>query len=1783
MEVFCSKSDTTSESGHELTKLRTQTKVMKKLIFLVSKIFFLAGLFTFVAGTEVKGQVVPMRASDAKTTVNIGEFEQINLFDGKFSFNMALASVGGRGPGNGVFLTINPRWREAYIPLGSINGQPAGADVMIFDPYSKGKIKPNIGGYVIGQRHVLETHEDQFCWGPDEPVRAKTIAITISFNSFRGGSHTFRSIAGNGSPVTYDYNNSCYPPQVSLGGEFVSWDDSKVRFISDTAIPVTNEVEPYPFEVSGIIKLADGTTLRVDDGVVVSAADRNGNKTVNSFERITANNTSLASDATVHLSRVIDALGREITVENGGNVVYKGTGGIDRTVNIVMDSLADALRSGETLQTLAHLFPWSGAPQSCMTYPVSQYCTHPENVGVISRVDLPNGQSYRFFYNSYAEIARVELPTGAAIEYDYEFSAQQSTERRLKERRVYSGFSTLENRTEYIYSHYLSWSDPMPSAPWTSIRIKDPAGNVLSYTRHYFGGCVRYDLTPCLQQNAPSFYNADFYNALTLPSAGREITTEIYATDESTLLRKIERQYESRTSVYWGVLQGISVPIDHRISETKSTLVDSGQVSKMTFGYHGSVSYNLLTDVYEYGYGQDQPGSFIRRSHTVYELSSAYSNPAVNIMALRKENWVSSDEAGNAIVSRTKYEYDNYDSDANHAPLVNRSNITGHDSNYGTGYKYRGNVTAVTTYANAQSETGAITVHSQYDIAGNIVKTIDAKGNASIVDYSDRFGTPDGEARNNSAPSALNGQQTYAFVTSATNAAGYSTYAQFDYFTGANVDTENIIGSVSTTFYNDLLDRPTQAIAANNSSQFRKQTTIVYDDANRKVTVTADSKSFGDNLLKSEAFYDGLGRTFEARSYETPTEYVRTLTEYDALGRAYRSSTPHRPHLNEQPEWSESTFDALGRVIQIKTPDNAIVSRAYFGTTTTVTDQAGRKRTGISDAIGRLLKVIEDPTGAGYETTYTYDVLGRLRKTTQTEGQTTQNRYFMYDDLGRLIRAKQTEQAVNSNLNLTDPITGNSGWSVKYEYDPNGNITSTTDANNRTITGTYDALNRLTFRDYSDSTPDVTFTYDDEQIANSKGQLTAVTTSISSTYFTAFDALGRIKSSRQTTNGTNYDFPDYSYDFSGALVSQTYPSGRVVGTETDNIGRLSKVTGQLPGQVERTYLSNLAYTSFGAVKHARLGNGRWESAEFDPKRLQTEAIKLGGSAGDASLLKIEYDFGATDNNGSLRQQKITVPGAANPIIQDYTYDRLNRLKSATETVDAQITWKQRFDYDRFGNKRFDAANTTTLPQNDGVYNPQIDPETNKFLVAEGYNYDSDGNLLGNPENQLFTYDAENRQTQVQNLALQTTANYFYDGSGRRVRKIVEQEVTVFVYDAFGKLAAEYSTELSPEPKISYLTTDDLGSPRVVTDEFGQVVARHDYLPYGEEVMAGFGGRTTAQGYGGDDGVRQQFTGYERDDESGLDYAQARYFKPSHGRFTSVDPLAASANIKNPQTLNRYTYALNSPYKFTDPLGLAPVCTPGNYCTQGQESVEGDEARNRKPINWDTTFGAASAAAEAEYSEGVAASFDAARANAAIARGDQATAEAICARNGNLECQKSKPTVSVEAEVNTPSPDDVYFEPFVVSNAAALFSAVIAGTQDGFLDANGVAQCALLPLMWQNQQDGLLSPLGSRGRMTRKWVKGTNVSYGMNLKQGTVLASGWEGDSYLSNASGNHTVVFDRWGVENGKQGMYVAEQLPGIAKPVYSFKPFGDGNYVRNASAFHVVTFMRVRKVKPYE
>ena len=338
----------------------------------------------------------------------------------------------------------------------------------------------------------------------------------------------------------------------------------------------------------------------------------------------------------------------------------------------------------------------------------------------------------------------------------------------------------------------------------------------------------------------------------------------------------------------------------------------------------------------------------------------------------------------------------------------------------------------------------------------------------------------------------------------------------------------------------------------------------------------------------------------------------------------------------------------------------------------------------------------------------------------------------------------------------------------------------------------------------------------------------------------------------------------------------------------------------------------------GNVTKMRLGNGHWETSGYN-NRGQVTMIGLGSTDSTQDLLKLEYKYDSTgsshDNNGSMLEQKITVPtvggNAGFTATQSYSYDALNRIASAEETVSNTQTWKQEFSYDQYGNRSFvtGSGHTTTLGScSTAVCNPTIS-----------------GNTTADANGQTYTYDGENKMVEASNSG-GTLGEYVFDGDGKRVKKYVQStsELTVFVYDASGKSIAEYSTIVanSTDAKVNYLTSEHLGSPRINTDAAGNIIARHDYHPFGEEIY-GLGGRTTGLNYG-DDSVRKQFTGYERDAEVDLDFAQARNYSSKLGRFNSCDPIYFSKeHPQNPQRWNLYVYVINNPLAKTDPKGLKP--------------------------------------------------------------------------------------------------------------------------------------------------------------------------------------------------------------------------------------------------------------------
>ena len=127
--------------------------------------------------------------------------------------------------------------------------------------------------------------------------------------------------------------------------------------------------------------------------------------------------------------------------------------------------------------------------------------------------------------------------------------------------------------------------------------------------------------------------------------------------------------------------------------------------------------------------------------------------------------------------------------------------------------------------------------------------------------------------------------------------------------------------------------------------------------------------------------------------------------------------------------------------------------------------------------------------------------------------------------------------------------------------------------------------------------------------------------------------------------------------------------------------------------------------------------------------------------------------------------------------------------------------------------------------------------------------------------------------------------------------------------------------------IAYHVTDHLSSNSIDLSQEGDVLAISDYRPYG-------GARTSLQTESYDNNYK--YTGKELDNQTGLYYYGARYYKPEIGRFTSIDPAflligeakafqqrygrSLQEHLSDPQGLHPYAYARNNPITYTDPTG-----------------------------------------------------------------------------------------------------------------------------------------------------------------------------------------------------------------------------------------------------------------------
>jgi RHS repeat-associated protein len=331
--------------------------------------------------------------------------------------------------------------------------------------------------------------------------------------------------------------------------------------------------------------------------------------------------------------------------------------------------------------------------------------------------------------------------------------------------------------------------------------------------------------------------------------------------------------------------------------------------------------------------------------------------------------------------------------------------------------------------------------------------------------------------------------------------------------------------------------------------------------------------------------------------------------------------------------------------------------------------------------------------------------------------------------------------------------------------------------------------------------------------------------------------------------------------------------------------------------------------------------------------------------GTSEILNLGYDYtttGVPGNNGQIqRMHYYTAPGAEDQTkSENFTYDTLGRLSAAqtgvVNSTSGAKTWSLQWTYDRLGNRLTQAmvGGDPTLPVSQPNFT--VDPATNR-ITNTGYTYDAAGNMT-HDATAAYAYDGANRLININT----TSAIYSYFGP-QRVKKVISSGTTRYIYSG-NKPIAEYTGTTSPTLSTEYIyagsqllvtiagsTTTyhhpDHLSNRAETNSSGTRTRTFGHLPFGETWY-----ETTPVD-------KWKFTSYERDSgtgETGLDYANFRYYASGQGRFMSGDLMPGHIGL--PQSFNRYSYTRNDPVNLVDPLGLdssAPSMSwqcVGSVCT-----------------------------------------------------------------------------------------------------------------------------------------------------------------------------------------------------------------------------------------------------------
>ncbi len=738
---------------------------------------------------------------------------------------------------------------------------------------------------------------------------------------------------------------------------------------------------------------------------------------------------------------------------------------------------------------------------------------------------------------------------------------------------------------------------------------------------------------------------------------------------------------------------------------------------------------------------------------------------------------------------------------------------------------------------------------------------------------------------------------------------------------------------------------------------------------------TYDSISFYDgrgNLIQTRSEAENNQSIIQDTFYDSSFRVQRKSNPYFATPSQNYSSP------NASIPFSNITYDPLSRILSIRNPDNTTKSFNYSRWNTTTTDENGNQIKQVQDAYGQITEIHEFNSVTPYVTKYSYDAASQLLNITDNEQNTFKFSYdtlgrktslidpdlgiwnysydaagnlitqkdnrstaitLQYDDLNRLIRINSTTESISflydRQLNGTLSSISAVNFSFNFSYDSRYRKTSelkTIGHNTSSTNYTYDSLDRLRTETLPNSET-ITYNY------SSQNQLSTIQGILNLTQHNAFNKPVLRAYSNDLNTSFTYDFPtsrltriytsnlqdlNYQYDNVSNImqIQDTYNS--ILQTmDYDKLNRLIYARRTDNSPQKEDYLLNYSYSSIGNILTITENNGN----TISNYTYQNSPVHAPNSISQTGPIISVENLRLLSTNATLKVFGFHIKNNGNQNISNINFTFFTGVSQINSTIPINLSSQESilvylaYNYSnsseykiiaRAGNLTFISQQSLAIGQN---------TSRNASNLTQSFLYDANGNMVQDSQS-YYEYNSFNQLSKIRdgNSTGTVISEYLYDSDGNRIRKSdrIKNETVFYINPNFLRVinaTGTYDTiyyytdsqliaRKDPDGKKYFYHPDHLGSTTLVTNESGAVVEDTNYKPFGEPLY--------------DAKSRFLYTGKEQDSESGLMYYGARYYSPNVGRFYQPDPMIQFPYA--PQSLNRYSYVQNNPYKFTDESG-----------------------------------------------------------------------------------------------------------------------------------------------------------------------------------------------------------------------------------------------------------------------